>query len=100
VFTKNRHGATVAYGSPKPLIWVRILVPVQNKFWNYIIFKIIKIKNEQIINYFEQAYDELIHKVTWPTWHELQQSTLITLVSIAFLLTYHFWYGWTFRISV
>ncbi len=25
------HGATVAYGSPKPLIWVRILVPVLNK---------------------------------------------------------------------
>ena len=23
------HGAMVAYGSPKPLIWVRILVPVQ-----------------------------------------------------------------------
>ena len=22
------HGAMVAYGSPKPLIWVRILVPV------------------------------------------------------------------------
>ncbi len=25
------NGATVAYGSPKPLILVRILVPVQNK---------------------------------------------------------------------
>jgi len=36
----------------------------------------------KIINYFEQAFDELIHKVTWPTWTELQQATLITLVSI------------------
>jgi preprotein translocase subunit SecE len=39
----------------------------------------------KILNYFEQAYDELIHKVTWPTWSELQQTTLITLVSIILL---------------
>ncbi len=39
----------------------------------------------KIVNYFEQAYDELIHKVTWPTWSELQQATLITLVSIILL---------------
>jgi preprotein translocase subunit SecE len=38
-----------------------------------------------LFNYFEQAYDELIHKVTWPTWQELQQSTVITLVSVLFL---------------
>jgi hypothetical protein len=28
LFDTHGHGATVAYGSPKPLIWVRILVPV------------------------------------------------------------------------
>jgi preprotein translocase subunit SecE len=39
----------------------------------------------KIFNYFEQAFDELIHKVTWPTWNELQQSTLITLVSVIVL---------------
>lgn len=39
----------------------------------------------KLINYFEQAFDELIHKVTWPTWNELQQSTIITLVSIIVL---------------
>ncbi len=39
----------------------------------------------KLLNYFEQAYDELIHKVTWPSWSELQQTTLITLVSIIFL---------------
>jgi preprotein translocase subunit SecE len=39
----------------------------------------------KIINYFEQAFDELIHKVTWPTWTELQQATLFTLVSIILL---------------
>ena len=40
---------------------------------------------KKLFNYFEQAYDELIHKVTWPTWQELQQSTIITLVSVLFL---------------
>ena len=39
----------------------------------------------KLLNYFETAYDELIHKVTWPTWSELQQTTLITLVSIILL---------------
>lgn len=39
----------------------------------------------KLINYFEQAFDELIHKVTWPTWNELQQSTIITLVSVIVL---------------
>lgn len=39
----------------------------------------------KILNYFEHAYDELIHKVTWPTWNELQQATLITLASIIML---------------
>ena len=39
----------------------------------------------KILNYFEEAYDELIHKVTWPSWTELQQTTLITLVSIILL---------------
>jgi preprotein translocase subunit SecE len=39
----------------------------------------------KIVNYFEQAFDELIHKVTWPTWSALQQSTLITLAGIIIL---------------
>ena len=39
----------------------------------------------KVINYFEQAFNELLHKVTWPTWNELQQSTVITLISIIVL---------------
>ena len=34
-------------------------------------------------NYIQEAYDELVHKVTWPTWGELQQTTIIVLVSLA-----------------
>lgn len=27
------------------------------------------------------SYDELVHKVSWPTWEELQDSTILVLVS-------------------
>jgi len=33
-------------------------------------------------NYIQEAYDELIHKVTWPTWEELQQTTIIVLIAL------------------
>lgn len=33
------------------------------------------------MNYFGESYKELVEKVTWPTWAQLQQSTLIVLVS-------------------
>ncbi|MBS4013893.1 MAG: preprotein translocase subunit SecE [Bacteroidetes bacterium] len=34
--------------------------------------------------YFKETYDELINKVSWPTWSELQNSTVV--VSIASLI--------------
>jgi preprotein translocase subunit SecE len=34
-------------------------------------------------SYIQEAYDELIHKVTWPTADELQQTTVIVLVALA-----------------
>ncbi len=36
---------------------------------------------EKVTTYFKEAYDELLNKVTWPTWKELQQSSLIVLIS-------------------
>ncbi|MFN8299709.1 MAG: preprotein translocase subunit SecE [Chitinophagales bacterium] len=36
---------------------------------------------DKIKLYFVEAYDELINKVTWPTWPELQSSTVVVLVS-------------------
>jgi len=29
---------------------------------------------------FENSYNELMHKVTWPSWPELQQSTVVVLI--------------------
>lgn len=37
--------------------------------------------------YIENSYNELLHKVTWPSWPELQQSTIITLVGFAIIVT-------------
>ncbi len=31
--------------------------------------------------YFRDSYQELVEKVTWPSWIQLQQSTLIVLVA-------------------
>lgn len=35
----------------------------------------------KISNYFRDSYKELMEKVTWPTWSELQQSTMIVLMA-------------------
>jgi preprotein translocase subunit SecE len=35
----------------------------------------------KLINYARDSYKELTEKVTWPTWPQLQQSTMIVLVA-------------------
>jgi preprotein translocase subunit SecE len=46
------------------------------KFLNFQIFQVNKISN-----YFKESYIELTENVTWPTWIQLQQSTIIVLVA-------------------
>ncbi|HRN35652.1 MAG TPA: preprotein translocase subunit SecE [Flavobacteriales bacterium] len=36
-----------------------------------------------IKTYLSEAYTELVHKVSWPTWKELQNSSILVLVSTA-----------------
>jgi preprotein translocase subunit SecE len=38
----------------------------------------------KVATYFKESYDELMHKVSWPTWSELQGSAIV--VSIASLI--------------
>jgi preprotein translocase subunit SecE len=33
----------------------------------------------KVSTYFRESWKELVEKVTWPTWNELQQSTVIVL---------------------
>jgi preprotein translocase subunit SecE len=38
----------------------------------------------KVVDYIKESYDELMNKVTWPTWAELQNSAIV--VSIASLI--------------
>ncbi|MFO7827824.1 MAG: preprotein translocase subunit SecE [Bacteroidales bacterium] len=46
--------------------------------------------------YFQEAFNELIHKVSWPTWPELQNSAIVVMVAsliialIIFVMDYSF----------
>jgi preprotein translocase subunit SecE len=35
--------------------------------------------------YLKDSYTELVEKVTWPTWEQLQQSTMIVLGATLFI---------------
>jgi len=36
---------------------------------------------KRIVNYLKESYNELVHKVTWPTWKDLQNSALVVMVA-------------------
>jgi preprotein translocase subunit SecE len=38
----------------------------------------------KFVTYIQESYDELMHKVSWPTWTELQGSAIV--VSVASLI--------------
>ena len=46
--------------------------------------------------YFQEAYRELIYKVSWPTWQDLQSSAIVVMVAsliialIVFVMDYSF----------
>jgi preprotein translocase subunit SecE len=35
----------------------------------------------KLFGYFQESYKELIHKVTWPSWEELQGSAILVMVA-------------------
>jgi preprotein translocase subunit SecE len=35
----------------------------------------------KIKDYIKESYDELMHKVSWPTWNELQGSAIVVFVA-------------------
>jgi preprotein translocase subunit SecE len=35
----------------------------------------------KVQSYFKNTYEELVHKVTWPTWSELQTSAIVVMVA-------------------
>jgi preprotein translocase subunit SecE len=49
-----------------------------------------------IKSYFAESYTELMHKVSWPTWKDLQSSAIVVLIAsmiialIVFVMDYVF----------
>jgi len=41
----------------------------------------IRKKLANIVEYIQDTYHELVHKVSWPTWTELQNNTIIVVIS-------------------
>jgi len=56
---------------------------------------------QKIKMYFQESYDELVHKVSWPTWSELQASSLLVAVAsvIIALLVYAMDYSFSNLLS-
>ncbi len=52
------------------MIRVRILVPVH---------KIINMAN--VVQFIKESYEEMVQKVTWPSWSELQNSAVLVLTA-------------------
>ena len=42
---------------------------------------LLKIKDKSMFNYFKESYNELVNKVTWPSFSQLQSSTIIVMVA-------------------
>ncbi len=42
---------------------------------------------QKINNYFQETWQEL-KKVTWPTWNELWQATLVVIITTFFVATF------------
>jgi preprotein translocase subunit SecE len=36
-----------------------------------------------IVAYLKDTYNELMHKVSWPTWDELQESAILVMIASA-----------------
>jgi len=36
---------------------------------------------DKVVLYFKESYNELINKVTWPTWANLQSNTVLVVIA-------------------
>lgn len=68
------------------MIRVRILVPVQKETYREAALTLTKAnkeinKMEKLRNMWNLTVDELLNKVTWPTWDQLRESAIIVLIA-------------------
>ncbi len=48
-------------------------------------------------SYFTESYNELMHKVTWPTWTELQSSSIVVMIASVIISLIIFAMDFTFE---
>ena len=54
----------------------------------------------KVVKYIEESYNELVHKVTWPTWDQLQSSSIVVLVASVIFALIIFVMDYIFGINV
>ncbi|MCF0211339.1 MAG: preprotein translocase subunit SecE [Bacteroidales bacterium] len=54
----------------------------------------------KIGTYFKESYDELVHKVSWPTFAELRSSAVVVAVAALILAVVIFLMDWVMGINV
>jgi preprotein translocase subunit SecE len=47
--------------------------------------------------YFQEAFNELIHKVTWPSWSDLQNSAVVVMIASLIIALIIFAMDFTFK---
>jgi preprotein translocase subunit SecE len=52
----------------------------------------------KIREYIQESWDELVHKVSWPTWSELQESTIVVMVASVIIAIVVFLMDGTFQL--
>jgi preprotein translocase subunit SecE len=52
---------------------------------------------KKIKEYFIDTYNELVHKVTWPKWSELQSSAVVVMVASLIFAVVVFAMDFTFK---
>jgi preprotein translocase subunit SecE len=50
-------------------------------------------------DYIVESYQELVYKVTWPTWKELQSSSILVLVASVIIALIVFMMDWVFGVN-
>jgi preprotein translocase subunit SecE len=57
------------------------------------------IQVSKIKTYFQETSNEMLHNVTWPTWKELQNNTILVVVSSVLIALLIFAMDYAFGIS-
>jgi len=51
----------------------------------------------RLITYVQAVYNELVNKVTWPTWSELQNSAIVVMIAALIIALIVFVMDFTFE---